>query len=199
MLWFKKNKDAEIYRDKKKEKETLLKYIKNPSDDNTDKIIGLINMVIGNNPCDGYVSYLNLEIDTNPLLTQVCQCDFIIKAPNLAIAVLKKILSYHFIEWDIESAIPRCNNLNHIDKENDQGETALYTICKTIFLLRNGTTQLALPKSTCIKMACMLLKRGVDMYIPANNCEFPIDIAEGDNQLTKLLMNFDRLQKNIYS
>ncbi len=28
--------------------------------------------------------------------------------------------------------------------------------------------------------------------------EFPIDIAKGDKQLTKLLLNFDKLQKNIY-
>jgi len=202
MFWFKKNKDIKTAYQIAKEtfkadKEVLLQYIQNPSDDDIDKVIALIYKLCPDWHSDSYCKYLQFEIERTPLLLQVCKCDFIEKAPNLAIAILKKILSYRFREYCPTTKVR--HQLDHIDEENNQGETALYTICKTMFLLRNGTTQLALPESTCIKMACMLLKRGVDIYIPDDRGNFPIDLAEGDKSLTKLLMNFDKLQKNIYS
>jgi hypothetical protein len=169
IFWFKKDTTEENTR-------TLFKHLEVISDDNIYEIADLIRKVY-------IVEYMRgvrcqfdnvRDQDGNNALHLICAaCKSLDSCSDLIFLAINRI--------DINYA-------------NNKGETGLYIICKIIQDIEDYVD-----KDACIKMVCILLQRGADMYIPAYNGVFPMDIAECDKRLKNLLMNYDRMQKNIYN
>ncbi len=174
MFWFKKDTTEE-------DTKTLFKHLKIISDDNCNEIDNLIRKLYEKHIATvGYVYSCVYDEFGNTALHHICAA---CKSPDSSNSCRELIFL-------------AANSID-INDRNYNGETAFHIICKSIANIYPTIEEST--KETCIEMACILLRGGADMYTPDNNGNFPIDITKYNKQLKKLLINFDKIQKNIYS